>query len=142
MNAAFFQSHWALLGGLALLTLVATSLVPALYSRSAFGQLRNTRSVLKRAISEQEKIRRRVSDLEKQVARMSARGEFVKPRLLAEKKEQLDDARSLEKIAGDKTLVARNHVRRVIYEEYPPAKHDKLRNRFLPSESDAKPFTF
>lgn len=142
MNAAFLQSHWALVGGLVLLIIVTFSLVSALYSRSAIGQLRNTRAVLRQAISEREKIRRKVSALEQQVDRMATRGAFVKPRILTEKKEHLADTRALEKIACDKVLVAQNHVRRVIVDEFPPARHDRLRNRFLPEENDAKPFSF
>ena len=133
MNAAFLQSHWALIGGLVLLVAAGFTLVPALYSRTANGQLRSTRAVLEQAINEQKRIRRKVTSLQKQVERMMARGEFVKPRALAEKKEQLEDARSLDKIACDKILVAQNHVRRVIFEEFPPAKHEQLRSKFLPA---------
>ena len=49
----------------------------------------------------------------------------------------------LQKIAEDQVQVARNHVRRVICDEYPPRRQSRLRRKFLDeSESDQKPFSF
>ena len=51
--------------------------------------------------------------------------------------------RSLAKIADDKAQVQANHVRRVIFEEFPPSRHEKLRARYLPQDvADKRPFSF
>ena len=67
---------------------------------------------------------------------------LLTPRSIAEAAGALEDARALQKIAEDQLLIARNHVRKIILEEYPPQRHEALRQRFLPAdEGDSKPFT-
>jgi hypothetical protein len=69
--------------------------------------------------------------------------EKVRPSYLQEAKEALQDARALQKIADDRLLVAENHVRRIILEEFPPIKQHKLRLRYLPADArDPRPFSF
>ena len=49
----------------------------------------------------------------------------------------------LLKIAADQVLIAENHVRKIIVEEFPPNRHERMRGRFLPGErEDGKPFSF
>ena len=77
------------------------------------------------------------------MVKLDANAGKVKPRLLQEAKDALQDARALEKIAGDKVLIAANHVRRVIHEEFPPSRQQKLRARYLPGEEQNEgPFSF
>jgi hypothetical protein len=40
-------------------------------------------------------------------------------------------------------LIAENHVRKIIVEEFPPRLHERLRERYLPGEgADSRPFSF
>jgi hypothetical protein len=40
-------------------------------------------------------------------------------------------------------LIAENHVRKIIVEEFPPNRHERMRSRYLPGErEDGRPFTF
>ena len=50
---------------------------------------------------------------------------------------------ALAKIADDQQLIAMNHVRRIIHDEFPPKQHDKMRARYLPDDiKDKRPFSF
>jgi hypothetical protein len=67
----------------------------------------------------------------------------VKPVRLQEARDAVQDAGALLKIAEDQVLIAENHVRKIIVEEFPPNRHERMRSRYLPGErEDGKPFTF
>ena len=40
----------------------------------------------------------------------------------------------LLKVAADQVQIAENHVRRIIVEEFPPKRHDRMRSLYLPDE--------
>jgi len=143
MNAEQLQTHWALIlasaAGLLLLIVAARHFTRT----SARGQLRRTRKMLERERGRFRKAIAVVDKAERQKMRLMQRADRVKPRVLNESSEALADAKALAKIAGDRVLVAENHLRRVILEEFPPTQHERLRNRYLPEpDRDKKPFTF
>ncbi|HLU07670.1 MAG TPA: hypothetical protein VKZ91_14020 [Woeseiaceae bacterium] len=143
MNAEVLQTHWALL--LASITGCALLLfaVAVLANNSARGQLRRKQKVLKQERGRLRKAEAVVEKAERQKARLMKLADRVKPRLLRESAEAVEDARALAKIAADRVLVAENHLRRVIVEEFPPTQHEKLRSRYLPDAPEKKrPFTF
>ena len=44
--------------------------------------------------------------------------------------------------SDDKVLIAQNHVRKIILEEFPPKRHESLRAKILPDAAlDKRPFT-
>jgi hypothetical protein len=58
-------------------------------------------------------------------------------------REAVQDAEALLKIADDQVLIAENHVRKIIVEEFPPQRHDRMRSKYLPGDRrDARPFSF
>ena len=74
---------------------------------------------------------------------MASRAGSIRPSSLQEAREKLEDAGALLKIARDRLMVAENQVRRVIFEEFPPARQESLRARYLPQDVvDKRPFTF
>lgn len=143
MNAEELQAHWGLLlafvTGLALLLLAS-----AHYLRnSARGQLRRQNRVLQEERGRLRKAEAVIDKAERRKSRLMRQADHVKPRLLQESAEALEDAKALGKIAADRVLVAENHLRRVILEEFPPAQHEPLRSRYLPgTAAKKKPFTF
>ena len=62
----------------------------------------------------------------------SPRGQLA----VARKREAVEDARALAKIAHDQLLVAENMLRKVIVEEFPPRRHEPLRRRYLRSDEE------
>ena len=143
MNDAYLTNNWAL--GLAgvFVSLAALVIFAAIMRRSARGQLRGVRAELRKALTQQRKAARVSAKTHRRLVKLGANAGKVKPRLLQEAKDALQDARALEKIADDKVLIAANHVRRVIHEEFPPSKQQKLRAQYLPGEEQNEgPFSF
>jgi uncharacterized membrane protein YcjF (UPF0283 family) len=143
MDWNLLKSNWALIVAAILATIIVVILIVQLLRRSAGGQLRATLRDLEKARQEEAKALKTVKKAERIVARLQEKAERAKPRHLQEAQEALGDARALAKIANDKLMVAENHVRRVIHEEYPPVKQEKLRQKYLPEPArDKKPFSF
>jgi DNA-binding phage protein len=143
MDLELLKVNWALaiaaMLGLVILVIVIVQLI----GRTAAGQLRAKVKGLAEARLEEAKAIQAVEKAERIATRLHEKSDDTKPRHLQEAKEALQDARALAKIANDKVLVAQNHVRRIIHEEYPPKKQDKLRQKYLPAEErDTKPFSF
>jgi hypothetical protein len=143
MNAEMLRNNWALalaaFVGLVIVVLVLRHVVAG----SAAGQLRRTRT---RLAAERRNLRRAtlvVARAENRLRELEARVDKVKPRHRQESREALEDATALAKIAQDKVLIAENHVRRVILEEFPPSEHQRLRAKCLPEAlPDKRPFSF
>ena len=67
----------------------------------------------------------------------------MKPRIIEEAKGRLADKELLAKRADDRAQVTANQLRKVIYEEFPPTRHETLRARYLPGDvADGRPFSF
>lgn len=144
MTVEFAIRHWSLLAasvlGLAILLFVSYRV----YADSARGLLhRNARTLRSRY----RDAKRAARSVEKAVAALKGlqdRSSSVKPRHVQEASEALADAQALCKIAEDRVLIAENHVRKVIVEEFPPTRQDAMREKYLnrQSEQDEKPFSF
>lgn len=135
--------HWALWIAIIPGALVLVYVFSLLRRRSAGGLL--SRAVHDHEISSKElqRARKTVDSATARLEKLSARAGRVKPRILQESKDALEDALALVKIADDKAQVTANHLRRVIYEEFPPSKHEKLRKKYLPEDiRDNRPFSF
>jgi len=143
MDWDVLKSNWALIVAAIIGSIIIVIIVLQLIKRSAGGQLRQTLKTLAKAQLDEEKARKSVEKAERITRRLHENADRAKPRHLQEAKEALEDARALAKIANDKILIAENHVRRVILEEFPPIKHEAMREKYLPNAArDQKPFTF
>lgn len=143
MDLEALRSNWALVVAAGLGFIVVVIVIVHLLGQTAGGKLRATLQDLKRARREEAKAMRSMQKAERLARRLHENAESIKPRHLQEAKEALQDARALAKIANDRVLVAQNHVHRVIHEEYPPKKQQRLRQKYLPPEiRDTKPFSF
>jgi uncharacterized membrane protein YcjF (UPF0283 family) len=143
MDWDVLKSNWALIVAAIIGSIIIVLIVIQLIKRSAGGQLRQTLKTLAKARLDEAKARKSVEKAERITRRLHENADRAKPRHLQEAKEALEDARALAKIANDKILIAENHVRRVILEEFPPIKHEAMREKYLPNAArDQKPFTF
>ncbi|MDH4108572.1 MAG: hypothetical protein OEW35_09655 [Gammaproteobacteria bacterium] len=143
MDTDALLQNWGPLIGAVLLALVAVSVIVTLLGRSARGQLRQRARELSRRRSEFEVSRNKLRRAERKLAALQERAARVPPRQLHETGEAVEDARALVAIAHDRVLVAANLLRRVICEEFPPARHDSLRARYLPDDNpDKRPFSY
>lgn len=143
MNIDKLLQNWGLAVAGVLVLIVAVIVVTAVVRRSAGGQLRRSIAELETRNRARVQAHKAAENAEKKLARLKARADKIKPRVIEELKGLLSDKRALTKIADDQLMIAQNHVRRVIHDEFPPAKHDELRARYLPEDiKDKRPFSF
>jgi len=143
MNTESLQSDWAIWLALASLVIGLALIIPILLKQTSRSKLNKVLSDLKDTQKELRKSARVAEKAEKKLQKMQANIDRVKPRELQEAKDAVDDSKALAKILSDKMMVAQNHVRRVIHDEFPPSKHDRMRAKYLPQDiKDERPFQF
>jgi len=143
MDLELLKSNWALWIAAVIGVLIALIVVYHLIRHSAWGQLHQMLGILATARRDEAKALKSIDKAERIVNRLLKLSDRAKPRHVQEAKEALEDTRALAKIANDQVLIAENHVRRIIHEEYPPVKQDRLRKKHLPEQGPKKgPFSF
>jgi uncharacterized protein YlxW (UPF0749 family) len=143
MTVESLQTNWALLLAATVGLVIVLFALSRLIGSSGRAKLHRVRRRLKAERKKQSSAEAAVARAEHRARKLGQRAETVKPRLVAEANEALEDAKALARIAHDRMLIAENHVRRVILEEFPPAKQQRLRARYLPeSAPDKRPFSF
>lgn len=135
MSPEFLIKNWALVVASVLGTAILLFVLFRAYQDSSRGRFRATVGVLRRREQEARAARNAVDKAENKLERLRAKAESVKPRHAQEASESLEDARALLKIADDQVLVGRNHVRKLIVEEYPPKRHEAMRIKYLGQET-------
>ena len=143
MDIDTLRENWALVAALPLLTIVGLIVLRNLFQRSARGQLRANVARVARKRRASRKADAGVIKAERRLARMERREERTRPRLVQEAKDKVADAKAAQKVAQDQVLIAENHLRRIIHEEFPPRDQETLRKRHLPPEKpNTIPFSF
>lgn len=142
MSSEILQQHWALVVasviGLAVLLMYLAQLLVS--SRRV--RLNASLQALRRKEKVAARAAKGVATLRKKLERLRRRAESVRPNVIEELRGELADAEALMKIANDQVLVARNQVRKIIVEEFPPKRQEALRKRLLPLEKrDTRPFS-
>lgn len=142
MSFANADQYWALLAATAIAAGVLVFIGLRLLQDSARGRLAAEVGNLRKRERTARKAARVARKARGKLDRLRSRAEAVKPRLVEEARGRLEDAQALLKIADDQVLVARNQVRTIIVEEYPPKRHEAMRRRLLPDAAgENKPFT-
>jgi septal ring factor EnvC (AmiA/AmiB activator) len=143
MNAELLLTNWALALAAALVVVILLIYFARLMLASAPAQLRQVRKKMARERVRLRKAEAAVATSERRLRSLRQEVDNVKPRLVQEAAEALSDAKALARIANDQVLIAENHVRRVILQEFAPAKQQRLRAKYLPdSPPDKRPFSF
>ncbi len=143
MTLELLQRHWALAAasvvGLAALLFVGWRA----WLASSPGRLRAANRRLRARRKESSRQSRALQRATAALGRLQKNAGSVKPVRLQEAAEAVQDAEALLKIASDQVLIAENHVRKIIVEEFPPKRHERMRRKYLPGDTDSgKPFTF
>jgi len=123
--------NWALVIASVLGTAILLFVLFRLYTDSPRGRLRRRVHTLRAQQAAAGKARRQLGKAQRRLARLQGRAASVRPRLVSAADEAVQDAQMLLKIADDQVLIAIRLVREVILEEFPPNRHDVLRNRYL-----------
>jgi hypothetical protein len=135
MTAEFLTKNWALVVASVLGTGIFLFVLFRASQDSSRGRLKAVVSTLRQREKEARAARKAVDKAEGRLERLRAKAASVKPRIAHEASEDLEDARALLKIADDQVLVARNHVRKLIIEDFPPKRHEAMRNKYLGQET-------
>jgi len=136
------RDHWALVAGSVLLTalvlqaiLIRAGRTPAAQLRRALHELEAKRQNGRRVMRRLRRARRRCEHLERRV-------QSVRPIRLEQARNELSDSEALLKIERNQVMVAENHVRRIIVEQFPPSRQAKLRKRCRVEEAPSDGSTF
>mgnify|MGYP001828913665 CR=1 FL=1 len=143
MTFDLLQQHWALFIAGIVGTAVLLFAAWRAWLDSPRGRLRTARRRLRdkrvAALRQQSALQRLSSALDS----LEKKANSITPRRLREAAEAVQDAEALLKCAGDQVLVAENHVRKIIVDDFPPRHHERMRSRYLPGDrQEGKPFTF
>jgi uncharacterized protein HemX len=65
------------------------------------------------------------------IERLRAKSDSVAPKQADAARDALLEAQELQKLIDDQLLIARNDVRMLITEEYPPKRHEAMRSKYL-----------
>lgn len=131
MTMQLLTHNWALAAASVLGLAILLFVLYRLYEASARGRLGGHVAVLRKHKTEAAQAEKRLSKASEQLSALRGKADAIKPRLLSEAEEAIQDARSLQKIAGDQVLRAQKLVRDVILEEFPPKRQDVLRSKYL-----------
>jgi uncharacterized protein HemX len=135
MSIELLAKNWALVAASVLGTGILLFVLFRVFQDSSRGRLNAAVGTLKKREREARAARRSVDKAAGKLERLRSKAESVKPRHAQEVSESLEDARALLKIADDQVLVARNHVRKAIVEDYPPKRHEAMRDKYLGQET-------
>lgn len=136
------QQYWALLVAGVIAAAVLVFIGVRLLQDSSRGRLAAEVGKLRKQEKAARKAFRAAAKARRKLEKLGARADSVKPRIVEEARGKLADAEALLKIADDQVLVARNLVRQIIVEEYPPKRHEAMRRRLIPEIArEEKPFT-
>lgn len=143
MTLEYVLQHWALVTASILGSAIVMFVAWRVWLDSPSGRLASALTRLRQRRSEAGQQRQAIEKTAANLARLQARSESVKPRRLQEVAEALQDAKALLKIAADQVLIAQNHVRVIIVEEFPPKRHEAMRSKYLEDGGrDDRPFSF
>jgi len=135
MSPEFLTKNWALGAASVLGTAILLFVLLRAYQDSSRGRFKAAVGLLRKQEQEARAARKAVDKATTKLERLRANAASVKPRHVQEASESLEDTHALLKIADDQVLVGRNQVRKLIVEEYPPRRHEAMRDRYLGQET-------
>ncbi len=131
MTIDYLQQNWALviasvLGlGIALFVLFRAS------QDSRRGRLGSALTYMRDRERAAQAAEKAIGKANARIERLQAKAASVAPKQLEEARDTLVEARELAKLIDDQLLIARNNVRLLITEEYPPKRHAAMRSKYL-----------
>jgi hypothetical protein len=131
MTIDYLQQNWALLIagvlglGIALFVLFRAS------QDSRRGRLGSALTYMRDRERAARKAVKALEEATHKIERLRARSESVPPKQADAARDALLEAQEVQKLIDDQLLIARNNVRLLITEEYPPKRHEAMRSKYL-----------
>ena len=94
------------------------------------GRLNRQRRELKHRLFERQLAEKAADKAQRDFAKLQSRAQNVQPKQLREAEDLAADMKTMLVHANDKVLVAENHVRRILLDEFPPAVHQALLEKY------------
>lgn len=123
--------NWALAAASVLGLAILLFVLFRLYEASPRGRLSAQVAVLRTHQVAVKQAETRLAKSTKHLSALRGKADEIKPRLVTEAEEAVQDSQSLQQIAADQVLRAKKRVRDVILEDFPPKRQDGLRNKYL-----------
>ncbi len=131
MTIDYLQQNWALLiAGVLGLGIVLFVLFRASQD-SRRGRLGAALTYMRDRERAARKALKVLEEATRKIERLRARSESVPPKQADAARDALREAQELQKLIDDQLLIARNNVRLLITEEYPPKRHEAMRRKLL-----------
>ena len=126
--------NWALVVAGILASGILMFVLVRLYRESDRGQLGNRVRVLQGSYKEVARAQKGLDKASERLDELRKKASTVKPRLVEEAGETVEDALLLLNNANDEVLIAEKNVRELILDEYPPEQHEALRQKYLATD--------
>jgi hypothetical protein len=133
MASLHFADFALLIIGLGIFLAVAVGVVLPNIMPTPRGRLNRQRRELKHRLFECQAAEKSAKKSAREHLKLQGKAQRVQPKLLREAEERAADMQTLLGYANDKVLVAENHVRRILLDEFPPAVHQQLLEKYFPS---------
>lgn len=116
--------------GLGIFLIIAVGVVLPNIMPTPRGRLNRQRRELRHRHFEYQQAENTADKAGREFAKLKSRAENVQPKQLREAEGRAADMKIMLGHANDKVLVAQNHVRRILLDEFPPAVHQQLLKKY------------
>jgi signal transduction histidine kinase len=132
MDSIPFAEFAFLYIGLGIFLVVAIAVVVPNTLPTPRGRLNRQRRELRHCLYERRQAKKTAEKAARDHEKLYSRAQHVQPKQLREAQEHAADMQTLLGHADDQVLVAENHVRRILLDEFPPAIQQQLLRKYLP----------
>ena len=131
MTIDYLQQNWALLIASVLGLGIVLFVLFRASQDSRRGRLGSALTYLRDRERAAQKAAKALDKASSRIERLRVRSESVPPKQADAARDGLLEANELQKLIDDQLLIARNNVRLLITEEYPPKRHEAMRSKYL-----------
>jgi hypothetical protein len=131
MTIDTLQQNWALVIASVLGLCIVLFVLFRATQDSRRGRLGTALTYMRDREREARKAAKALKEATRKIERLKAKSESVPPKQADAARDALLEAKELQKLIDDQLLIARNNVRLLITEEYPPKRHEAMRSKYL-----------
>ena len=125
------QQYWALVIASVLVLGIVLFVLFRASQDSRRGRLGSALTCMRDRERAARKAAKALEEATHKIERLKSKSESVPPKQADAARDALLEAKELQKLIDDQLLIARNNVRLLITEEYPPKRHKAMRSKYL-----------
>ena len=131
MTIDYLQQYWALLIASVLGLGIVLFVLFRASQDSRRGRLGSALAYMRDRERAAQAAAKAVARATTKIERLRVKSDSVAPKQADAARDALQEAQELEKLIDDQLQIARNNVRMLIVEEYPPKRHEAMRSKYL-----------